>query len=402
MTRFGMFAYPWDALQVGPERLLDDVAEMGITQLYVSACYHSGDFIAPRWKSAVAHSAEANVAHLPLPADTFRDLAARPGRIALENPGLFDELKTAGEARGIELVGWTIALHNSSLAETHPDAAIENCFGDRLPHGLCPANPRVRQYAVDMVAGLGRTGHFGRLLVESLSYLLQGHGHPHELWGVRLDPATRLLTSLCFCPSCLAAGRQAGVDGTSLRQRLARRLSQQWQSPFLVTRRPDEGLEVAHLLASDPELHAWVTMRCDVVTDLVRDCTSAASRTSMQLEVCGAVWGRPAASNWMEGIDIGRTADIADRFLLEAYYETSAELARDLDLLAGLMRPDQLAVAMPLWSTLHASRGVFDEKMDLLRDAGVSSIVFYNYSTAPEPILRWLPRHTAQQLGATQ
>ncbi|MGW3625557.1 hypothetical protein [Streptomyces sp. NPDC000880] len=50
-------------------------------------------------------------------------------------------------------------------------------------------------------------------MLESLAHLPAGHGHPHELRGVRRDPATGLLLLLCFCPSCLDEGGRRGIDG---------------------------------------------------------------------------------------------------------------------------------------------------------------------------------------------
>src|SRR5690606_2370599 len=105
-------------------------------------------------------------------------------------------------------------------------------FGDRFTHGLCPANPRSRDYARELVAGLGSTGLFDRMFVESVSYLLYGHGHPHELWGARLDPTTRYLVSLCFCEHCESAGRDRGVDVPALRARVAAELGRTWNAGY--------------------------------------------------------------------------------------------------------------------------------------------------------------------------
>src|SRR3546814_12350730 len=123
-------------------------------------------------------------------------------------------MKRAAVAAGVAVDGWVIAFHNTDLATANPEAAIENCFGDHFTHGLCPSSPAARTYAMELLAAASGTGLFERVLVESLSYLLVGHGHPPELWGARLDATTRYLLSLCFCPS-ISEERRVGKEGVS-------------------------------------------------------------------------------------------------------------------------------------------------------------------------------------------
>jgi hypothetical protein len=240
-----MFAYPWDIDLDGPEAVAADLARRGVTRVAVAAAYHSAEVITPRRTRRVVTTPDANTAHMPLAKDAFSGVALSPSRLARERPNLFPTLADAAAGHGLRLTGWVVTLHNSSLAEAHPGLAIESCFGDRSNHGLCPANPVVATYATELVAAVAATGYFDRLFVESATYLLVGHGHPHELWGVRLDARTRLLSSLCFCRYCTRRGTDEGIDVEALRARCAERLHTTWNGPLSPARMPDEGLELA-------------------------------------------------------------------------------------------------------------------------------------------------------------
>lgn len=158
---------------------------------------------------SVHQAVEANVAHLALPA-RFSGIAIRSGQLVAEAPGLAERLRAAADNEGLRLTAWAVVCHNSELACRYPGSALENCFGDRSTHGLCPSHPSVRQYILELCTGILETGIFDELFVESVAYMLAGHGHPHELWAVRDDPATRYFRSLCFCQACLELGNRLG------------------------------------------------------------------------------------------------------------------------------------------------------------------------------------------------
>jgi hypothetical protein len=390
-----MLIYPWDIQADGPEKVLDELATLGVDRLQIATAYHSAEVIAPRRRAGVFTAAEANTAHLPLPGDAFTGLSVPSSSIARRDPGLYPRLATAAAERGIALDGWAIGLHNSSLAVVHPDAALLNCFGDRFTHALCPANPGVRRFAVELFTAIAATGYFRRMLAESISYLLYSHGHPHELWGARLDMTTRYLLSLCFCPSCTAAGASAGIDVDALRAKVARELERTWNAEFSAPRRPDDGLELMSLLVAWPDLAAFGAMRCAQVTSLVTGIRAGCAAAGVALDVSAAVWGRPSAANWMEGVDIAATRRVADGFVLESYYDTVDEVVRELDHVLALSEPSgppgaSLAVAFTLWEAHHGTSGMLAAKARAAREAGASTLALYNYSTATRRTLGWV------------
>ena len=156
MAELSMMIYPWDLQADTPERVVDEVAERGVTRLQIATAYHSAEVLAPRRTARVSTVAEANRAHLPLPADAFTGLSVRPSSIAQTDPDLYPRFKRAADAAGVAVDGWAIAFHNTDLATAHPEAAIENCFGDHFTHGLCPSSPAARTYAIELLDAAGK------------------------------------------------------------------------------------------------------------------------------------------------------------------------------------------------------------------------------------------------------
>ena len=395
MSEVSLMIYPWDVIADGPERVVETVAELGVDRLVIATAYHSAEVISPRRMDRVSTVAEANTSHLPLDLDNFSDLSIPPSRIALEHPELYPSLKRAADEAGVALSGWGIAFHNSTMATARPDAAITNCFGDSFTHGLCPANPDAERYAIELMGAIAGSGLFDRVLVESLSYLLYNHGHPHELWGARLDPTTRYLLSLCFCDNCHRQGTQRGIDVAALRLRVSRELYRTWNAEAPTGRDSDDGAEIASLHMMWPDLAAYTRMRNEIVTDLAGHVAEVLHSKGAMLDLSAAVWGRPAFSNWMEGVDIAASVAVADSFVLESYYPTAGEVARELDhtiAAAALSNrgAESLASAITLWPSFHPTKDSFLSKVDAIRGSGVSKLALYNYGTATVPTLSWI------------
>jgi hypothetical protein len=399
MTReLTMLIYPWDVQADGAERVLDELAALGVDRLQIATAYHSAEVIAPRRRAGVFTAAEANTVHLPLPGGAFSGLSIPPSSIAERDPELYPRLSAAAAERGIELDGWAIGLHNSTLAVSRPDAALLNCFGDRFTHALCPAHPAVRRYATELFAAVAGTGYFRRILAESISYLLYSHGHPHELWGARLDVTTRYLMSLCFCVACSTAGTSAGIDVQALRAKVARELDRTWNAGFSAPRRPDDGIELMSLLMAWPDLAAFAAMRCERVTSLVTEIRGACAAAGVPLDVSAAVWARPSAANWMEGTDIAATRRVADGFVLESYYDDVADVVRELDHVLALSGPSDapLTVALTLWEAHHGTAEGLAAKARAAGEAGATGLALYNYSTATRRTLGWVAGAAAE------
>ncbi|GAA4836031.1 hypothetical protein [Garicola koreensis] len=404
MPDISMLIYPWDIETDGVDEVVGTLSELGVTGLTIAAAYHSAEVLAPRRTSRVFTRAEPNSVHLPLARDAFSGLSVPPSSMATNSPDLYPELKAATDAAGIRLDGWVVALHNSRLATQHPECAILSCFNDRFTHGLCPNNPAVRRYVSELFGGIAGSGLFERVLAESISYLLYGHGHPHELWGARLDTTTRYLLSLCFCEHCAESGAERNIDVESLRSKVAAELTRTWNQSYPAGRDHDEGLELASLHVNWPDLAAYTRMRLDTVTSLAATTAHVCHNERVHFDLGAAVWGRPSPLNWLEGVDISSSFDIADKFMLQSYYPRGGEVAREIDHTFGLAAArdlpiGELAVAMTLWPDHHNTREGFLSKVNLVRDADINTLALYNYSTATRDTLSWVADAVAVMKG---
>ncbi len=384
-----MFAYPWDLQLDGAASSFRLVHELGCHRMAVAVAYHSAEVIAPRRRRSVQITAEANVSHLPL-GGGFSDLVLPTGKLAREHPEFPGEMAGAAETFDLGLTAWVIVCHNSDLAAARPATALENCFGDHSGHGLCPSNPTVRTYALELCRQVLEIGIFDELFVESVAYMIGRHGHPHELWAVRDDPATRYLRSLCFCASCMHGGEDRGIDGPALRAFVAETLHRTWNSPLAVVRDPDPGDELSSLLVSRPDLAAWTAMRCDRVAELVGEIATLAHSHGSRLSTALGVFARPGPLGWMEGTDPARLAMTSDRLVATAYYPGPGAVARDIDHYLALVEPGQLQLVQTLWPEHHMDLATLLAKISLARTAGIDKFGFYNLTTAPAPALDWV------------
>lgn len=392
MPEVALFAYPWDIAQSGAGTFAPAVRSHGINRVYVATRYHSGEVLMPRREAGVVYTADEYGYHLPLAPGSFTGIAPPGPSAGRGDADTFRELAAAGRREGLGISAWIVGLHGSSLAAAYPDAALVNCFGDPSAHFLCPANPACARYLEELVAATLSTELFDSVFLESVSYGLLGHGHPHELHGARLDPACRYLASLCFCRSCLDEGRRRGIDGAAVRAWAAAELRRTWNGPLAPGRAQDEGAELASMLATNPGVAAWTAMRCDVVTSLVGRLARVAGDRGAQTHLSAAIWARPAPFNWMEGVDLAAAGRLVDRVVLEAYYPSAGEIARELDHVLSLLPPDKLTVTALLWHNYLRSYDDLQFKVDLALASGVTRFAVYNWATAPAVMLDWLPR----------
>lgn len=385
-----LFTYPWDIARVGPVQYVEEVAALGVTTIAVATVYHSAEVITPRWSTDALVTAEPGVSHIPLDKERFADVSPPAGSLTRSHPDLYHELKEAAAAAGLRTMGWTVALHQTTLATANPDLALRTCFGDVNTHGLCPANSRVVRYVTDLVDAVAGTEVFDELLLESIAYLPVGHGHPHELWAARFDEVTRGLLSLCFCESCMAAAKDRGIDAQSVRGWVADELDRGWNGPLSVARNDDDASETLGVLLGNDDLLEYVRMRVEVVAQLAGQAAGSAQEAGIPLALASPVWARPLWTSWLQGVDPGRLGAIADVYGLQAYYADPGLVARELDHALRFVSANKLLLMQTLMRDHHRSPAELTAKVETAVGAGVERFSLYNYGMAPQPVLQWV------------
>ncbi|MDX6748683.1 hypothetical protein SH611_02570 [Geminicoccaceae bacterium 1502E] len=376
-----VYAYPWDIADEGTAAFADRLRALGADTVTLAAAYHAGKFLRPHGRAGkVFFPHDGTLA--------FRHDQAAYGRLKPAANRLLDTFDAfaalAAEAPDFRRVAWIVACHNTRLGTACPDVTVRNCFDDRYPYSLCPAQPDMQDFVVALCRDAARACTPAAIAVETPGWLPYEHGFHHEFAMMPLDDWTRLLLGLCFCDACIEGAQEAGIDAQRLQRRLAATLEDRLAAalPIGAARAQDQ---IAADLLQASELAAFLRWRCTVVTGLVERVRSSLPE-EIELWVIPSVQ-RPSARSWIEGSDLAELARAADRLEI-CFYEASAEEVA-LDLADVRRRAGSSAVIngvlRPGWPDL-AGGAETEAAVRVLREE-VASLAFYNYGHLPEPAL---------------
>jgi hypothetical protein len=241
--------------------------------------------------AAAYHASRDILPHNPV----YRIASIAPGAFYASDPSLYpDALRPvpspsadgrdilaeacqAAEPLGLPVSAWAVLLHRDDLSASGPEVQ-ENCFGDRFPGRLCPAQPAVRDYALAMVRDLCRYP-ITTLRAEALHYQGASHGHHHERCLENYGELARWLLGLCFCPACAARGTSHGADVPALAARCRAYLSQVFDGST-----PPRPADVHTLLeAGGQDLLRYLNARTATVTHLAAAATGEARQAGVRL-----------------------------------------------------------------------------------------------------------------------
>jgi hypothetical protein len=383
----GLFAYPWDVLDTGTDAFADSCSSLGITDIHLTTCYHSGKFLLPRNTRRKVYFPQPGCLYFQPPADAFEHSLSPPVS-DLASGRWLEDLSGAARSRNIRLSAWTVFFHNSALGQKHPDLTLRNLFGDPYPFALCPTQPRVQQYAVDLCRSLTSTGYFSAIDLESLGYLGYDHGYHHEVDAIPLGPLERFLLSLCFCDACRNSASHGGIQLDALQKTLKKTLNQRFKADDLLGSDPHNAEQIATMLAILPDLRALIALRCSTIEGLVQRIRSECSGCELNLFSSSFV-GSPS-NIWREGIDIRSIQPLVDRFVMLAYNASDA-IKTDLLFCSELVEDlSKLNLTLNLGVPATASLAHAVEILEFALKQGINSFSFFNYGFLGERRLQWL------------
>jgi hypothetical protein len=204
-------AYPWDV--VGDPAFVERVAALGLTQVSLAAAYHSARAatpLHPRHQLVHAHYAAL---YRPVREAAWQYRRLRPRRpdwMSAADP--FADAAEALRRGGLNVHAWIVLTHNTRIGQIFGELAVTNCFGDRYPYALCPAQEEVREYAARLARESVVDVPLAGVSLEACGQLGLDHNSHHEKTGDAWTPnATRLL-SVCCCTACRSAWAARGLD----------------------------------------------------------------------------------------------------------------------------------------------------------------------------------------------
>ena len=376
-----VYCLPADLLGEGADRVVGTVRDRaGVSGVTVAACYHASRDILP-------HNPVYRVASLAPGAFYAVDPSVYPGPLrpavspSAAGRDILAEACQAAAPLGVQVSAWAVLLHRDNL-DDRAAGVQENCFGDRFPGRLCPANPAVRDYVLAMTRELCRYP-IAALRAEALHYQGAAHGHHHERCLEDYGEITRFLLGLCFCPACAGQAAGHGVDVPALAARCRTYLAGVLDSA------PDAP-SMAEACGQD--IHPYLAARTATVTALARAATDQARQAGVRLTLLDETIAMQAYATGY-GFDPGRElvrAELAvdPRALSQAgvHLEEPLYLADPADTAAALtwyraqLGPDApLSVVLRPGPPDTTTPTSLAEKAQLARSRNCAELNFYAY-----------------------
>ena len=377
-----LWSYLWDLVDDGIEDSVRYLRqELGLDAISVATAYHTFQQLRPQRPGAKLLTANTAALYFQPDPALYRDTVLRPQVAPLArqaNP--LARLAGACQREGLDLISWTVGLHNTDLAVNYPRCAERTAYGDNPGWSLCPGEPDVRAYLIALCRDLVLNYQVRRLELESCAFGGYGHAHYHVKDGVNLGAAGRYLFSLSFSPGCLDRARERGIDGEGLQRWVRGQLDGVFAGGGPLESSPEE------LVAGHPELQAYQALREDLVVSLVEEVQRATG-----VEVSFLLMG----DRWGAGIDAARMAATADLVEILAYVDAPEKITQRLAAM-GETVPDlrRLVVGLQAYYPCAVDADGLLAQVEAARRQGVEQFSYYNYGIMPRPNLEWLRRCT--------
>jgi len=206
--RTSIWMGPWDLVGRDFSAVLGELEEVGVEAISLAFAYHGGRLLLSNHPSRLVMELHRSAVYFAADLAAFAPL---PVQRAPESAVTSESIEAAAR-RGFVVEAWLVLCHNDWLAEADRSLAVTNAFGEPYTYTLCPANPRVRAYCVELCRQAARMEGVGGLDLEALSFMGYEHASLHDKRGTTLPAEAVALLSVCLCPSCRAALGSAAVD----------------------------------------------------------------------------------------------------------------------------------------------------------------------------------------------
>jgi hypothetical protein len=391
-----MWVYPWDILDEGIDQVLAFLAhDVGLDAISLATSYHTVKALLPHNPRRKVFLTESSALYFRPQLDLYENTPLKPH----PSPMVKDEdiLKTISSrcrAYGLELISWTVCLHNSYLGRRHPECTMRNAYGDPYPFALCPSNQAVREYLTALAVDLTSNYDLTTLELESAHFSRFAHNYHHEKApGIGLGLLERFLLSLCFCHSCSERAQGEGIDTEGLKAMI-----REYLEKALNVNRPNpvgpegEYQRVSEFVGQTPPLAAYVEMRERTVSSLIEELKESIPSTgsghrNAQLSVIVS----PLPRNWITGVHTRRIASIADFVEVLSYTSSASKVSDDISQVRQILGSvESLTVGLAAYHPFVTDPHRLKEMVEQGLRAGVRRFSFYNYGLMPRENLSWV------------
>ncbi|MBR53911.1 hypothetical protein CMK19_09130 [Candidatus Poribacteria bacterium] len=371
MNQKAIWVYPWDLVDTNIDGVVSHLAEeIGINTISLATAYHSVEHLRPRAvREKIFRSANASLYFQPTVDFCQRSPLSPNIHPMVQDNCILDKFIDSCQRKGIAPKSWTVYLHNSFLSSNHPDCAQQNVYGDYYSYGLCPANPQVRSYVINLSKELENRG-IDIIEIESLSYMGFGHNHYHSKFGVDFGTAKSLM-DLCFCYSCQQHGVEANID--------IRLLTEQVKSDLnVVLSQGKTNLSWQDYLHRIPDLANYMQMQEQIVESLLGEIKQA---TSCELDFI--MMGG--------GLNTDSIADICDKVEILTYTADPKQVKKTIEsTVQRIGSADQILTGYSVYGSATPDVDTLKQTVGTAVEAGVRNVSFYNYGIMPPTHLDWV------------
>jgi len=377
-VRYGIWLYPWDLLDFGPDRVVDELRQANIVDVCLAVSYHSIRALLPdNPRRKMFHAREAGVYFEPR-----KELWAAAGfepRVAPMVVDAGDALAALGTATSggpLRLVGWTVCLHDSGLPVREPDLAALDIWGSQSATSVCLANPRTRQYASTLVADVAP--RVDAVQLEAAHWLAP---HAVHLKTDTTQPHVfRRLSALCVCEHCMRGVEAERGDPQRLQADLA-----QLASRVLAEVDSDPVAESdvdSYFSDAVRDSAAFQRARTNTVNSLVADLQGAAGRKPIEF--------LSYSDRHLAGVDLRNLERLGVDVRLLAYGPPAAVSSSLANLRAAADAPTRFGVGLSALPSDARDADALRAARDAAIAGGAASITYYNYGLLTAQRRGWL------------
>ncbi|MCY3800718.1 MAG: hypothetical protein OXG46_03985 [Chloroflexi bacterium] len=385
-----LWTYPWDVADDGLDDALATIRDVaGCNGVSLTAAYHNFTQLRPHSRGPKIYMGEGGVAY-------FRTDQSKYGRIKpvvsklVEEIDVFRAIESTKARFGLDLNAWTVVLHNSRLATTHPDCAMHTVLGDPLKHHLCPSNPESRHYAVALASDLAASYDLRSIELEAFGFHPFLHETHHPKVGAPLGEWGDYLLSICFCPSCKVRGEDAGVDVASVAQLIESEVLRILQGDS--DEAPEHSAEAGRerLEAEHSEFAAYSETLENSVVSLVSEIKAAVEAVA---ETRVLLIGRGLErKSLLSDPGLTRAVQSADGLITAVYGQTPTETAQSLITASEQAAGQEVILGHQTHYPEIPNSDVWREKVSVSIEGGATGLNFYNYGISTINQLRGIKR----------
>ncbi len=373
-----MWIYLWDFVDEGYGEVFRHLTENRLTGISLAAAYHMGKFLEPHNPKRRVVFPEDGTIYFKHNPKLYGRLQPKENSLVTAGHSLA-EAKRAADRSAMTTRAWVVCCHNTRLGTRYPEISCEDCFGDKLVHNLCPSNEDVRRYTRGLVADIASLG-VDAIELEALQFQGYTHGYHHEREGIELNPVSRFLLGLCFCPSCRKRAASAHIDLQPVQQFTRDALE-------LFFNDPAKGAEKFPTLESFPPdvVNPMVEWRKSVVSSFLDELVESARGTKIRQLMSID----PNARN-LVAVNAARSAKSTGGILALGYVKNGASLRDPLQELQATVGNSEITLGLQVGLPESGGRREFLEKMSSARELGINSFNYYNYGFIPLKNLAWI------------